>query len=127
LQYEPHSKIYNCWMCDSDQKKEYGCTRNKRKPTVRINCTCGGLNEKCEICKGKGVFQVKRCPASTIKKPDINALLPFFFFWRETKRYPDDGAMIKQPRKLVEAFELMSYVSNKREKEITDKELKNRK
>lgn len=118
MQYEPFSKLYNCYLCSTEERKQNGCIRPRKQVVKEIRCLCEGLNKRCQICKGKGIFEVKRCPASILNEPSINLLLPFFFFYRETKRFPDDRAILEQPVKLLEAFNLMGAVGTKRETEL---------
>jgi hypothetical protein len=120
LQYKPWTQIYSCNACTAEDKKDNGCRRNRRLAIVKAKCVCEGQFQKCEICKGKGSFPIKRCPRKLITK-NIAGLLPFFHWYRNTDQFPDNGSMLAQPDKLLKAFDLMSTIATRREIAIAEK------
>jgi hypothetical protein len=120
MQYEPFSTLYFCDTCkENGWKKNRGCKINKKNGfSISLPCFCGGY-KKCEICKGKQQFIIKRCPysyASEFKSYDI---IKYYFHYRKTNQYPDGQPMILQPLFLLNAFNIMSFISNKKEFELS--------
>ena len=58
---------------------------------------------------------MNECPARILREKEVAILLPLFFFWHQTFRYPDDRSILKQPTKLRSAFDLMHRISRDRE------------
>ena len=52
--------------------------------------------------------------------------MPYFYFWRETKRFPDDKARLQQPVLLIGAINIMHGVCNEIEKQEFENARKNK-
>ena len=127
LQHEPFCKIFNCELCKFQGSQERnGCRKEKTEKVLDFDCICDG-QKRCRICKGKGTFPLYRCPVVMANDQAVNLILPFFFHWKATNymMFPDNKGRIYQPVKMLEAFTLLSFISNKREAIALEK-LKNK-
>jgi len=114
MYYSPNNKIFNCAICQS--KETLGCEKdNIADIPFKPPCICHGLNDKCEICQGKGHFTMRRCPIIALSQPSIRRLVPYFFEWKNDGRYPDGQGRVYQPIKLMEAFSLCNAVCQEQE------------
>lgn len=118
LSYDPWSKIFKCSDC-STEKHARGCTSNRRE-VVQIPCICNG-QRGCDICHGRGTISYKRCPSSYPRERWIYELLPYYYRYRATNEYPDRRGRLYQSVLMVEAFELMSLISSKKEMDQLEK------
>jgi len=89
-----------------------GCVRPTKKPLWVIDeCIhCNG-NKDCKYCKGKGKIMVHRCPRCI----QDSSLIPYFIAWKNSQyiAYPDGRGRIFQPRKLIQAFDILAYYWDK--------------
>jgi len=111
--------MYSCSYCSPAEKPQKGCKRPKRRAIHPFGCTCDSDN-RCDICKGKGRFLLKRCPEAYTRDAGIRPIMPYFFAWRNNSVFPDAGARIDQPTLLLEAFGILQGACCKREREIAE-------
>jgi len=116
IQYDPFKQLFNCGNCSDEDKKYKGCDYDLDFAVMSPGCYCDGDNN-CDICEGKGFFELRRCPARVNRKEIVRKLLPFFYHWKATSyvEYPDGGCRLDQPAGLLEAFSLLCNVSTNRE------------
>lgn len=103
---EPPADRYVCKQCKLTERQESrGCEKETDSEFWRIEyCPiCGGKNEKCFLCNGKGEISMSRCPRATA---DFR-LLPFFKEYQKTGNWPDGRGRLFQPIKLILAFDLL--------------------
>jgi len=110
-------QVYNCKNCDKKLKRLRGCIRPyKRKVIWTIDeCIfCEGKNKHCPYCKGKGKIPVHQCPQMVARNP---YLLPYFNAYRNSNylAWPDGRGRLYQPKKLIQAFDVLNYYYNKLE------------
>jgi hypothetical protein len=117
--YDPWKTLYDCNDCNRQTKVEYGCNRKentKLGPIVKIKCICD-RNKQCKLCKGTNLISINVCPNKTATN-DIRQLVPFFMHYKETKQFPDNGCYIDQPNLLIDVFNLMTIITNRKELEL---------
>jgi hypothetical protein len=64
---------------------------------------CGGNDEECFLCNGKGEISMSRCPRAIA---DFR-LLPFFQEYQNKGTWPDGRGRLYQPVKLILAFDIL--------------------
>jgi hypothetical protein len=105
-------KIYDCKKCKSGQNKKRGCVRPAKKPVWKIDeCIhCDG-DKNCIYCKGKGKIMVHRCPRCI----QDSSLIPYFIAWKNSQyiAYPDGRGRLYQPKKLIQAFDVLGFYWDK--------------
>ena len=120
--FQPISGEFCCDTCEPADKKKRGCTKDRKRGYVRlIGCTCN-KRKSCELCKGIGSFEIRRCPRGV----DTFGLLPFFYMWKDSGYtiFPDGTGMLYQPTKMIEAFLLMRSVLIPLEAEVEAQAIK---
>jgi hypothetical protein len=114
------SSLYECDKCTTYDKKIKGCKRNRRSVVVfDCACVCGG-RIKCPICGGikrDNTIRVRRCPRAILKE-HVSRIVPYFyrFINSDFMEYPDGRGMIYQPKKLVNAFDILTSIYQKEKK-----------
>ena len=110
---------YDCKTCTEEEKKEMGCTEpineNKNSNGVwRIDFCIGFCDgdENCKICNGSNQTKVWRCPRALVN-PEVQRLLPYFFDYygalsNGLSLWPDGKGRLWQPKKLIQAFDIMA-------------------
>lgn len=109
--------VYDCKKCDSYQKKERGCKRNKRRSFLEIECICKGA-KKCEICGGQkkgNAIKVYRCPRVSLLDTSVSRIVPYFYHWlaSDFMVFPDGRGRYYQPKKLLNAFDILLEIRNR--------------
>ena len=59
---------------------------------------------------------MKRCPVKLVSDFNMASVVDYFFFWKHTYRFPDDGPRLSQPTKLLRAFSFMQNLCYEFEK-----------
>lgn len=111
---------YDCDKCGYDDRKRKGCEKNKRKHVFDCDCICEG-KVKCNICGGikrDNTVRVKRCPRSILKE-HVSRIVPYFYRYVASNyaQFPDGRGLIYQPKKLISAFDVLTIVHGREEKE----------
>jgi hypothetical protein len=119
------SSVYDCKKCTAIEKKINGCKRNKRKPVLEVECICNGAN-KCQYCGGikKGnTLRTQRCPRASLLDTSISRIVPYFYRWIVSNfvEFPDGLGMYYQPKKMLDAFDILLTVYNREEAEKNKK------
>lgn len=122
------AKIHNCRSCEDQEKIERGCTRpvdQKQRPNgvwKITNCfACHGENSDCAICRGNNEIPVFQCPRALATR-QFTTLLPYFFEYYAGLsnsgiiNWPDGKPRLKQPIKLIQAFDMMASIQSERDK-----------
>jgi len=103
---------FTCQTCRQGPRPKPKCLRPKRKPIWMIDeCIhCDG-DKNCIYCKGKGKIPVHRCPRCI----QDASLLPYFIAWKNSNytAYPDGRGRLYQPRKMIQAFDVLSFYYEK--------------
>lgn len=120
-------QVYNCKTCTKKEKKQRGCIRpfkNKVIWTIDECVYCEGKNKNCIYCKGKGKIFVRQCPRAMSK---CSYLLPYFIAYRHSNGlvWPDGRGRLYQPKKLVDAFDILGYYFAKHEEKQQSKVMEN--
>jgi hypothetical protein len=103
---EPPADRYVCGPCKLTKRQEgRGCTGSIDRELWKIEyCpVCGGEDEECFLCNGKGEISMSRCPRATA---DFR-LLPFFKDYQRLETWPDGRGRLFQPVKLILAFDIL--------------------
>jgi hypothetical protein len=69
------------------------------------------------LCKGTNLISINVCP-NKLATSDIRYLVPFFLYYRDSKKFPDDVSYIDQPELLIETFRLMDLIMSRKELEL---------
>lgn len=117
------SKTFDCEFCDKELKKQRGCKRNSRVKFVeQFECSCN-KNEKCTICGGKGLIKLTSCPRKIFDNFGISRTLSFFNFYQncEYRQFPNGKSLLKQPIKMLSAFNFLTGLENRKIKREYEK------
>ncbi len=82
--------------------------RSNRKEDIEFNLSCD-----------KHRFHI--CPVGVVSE-ESNRLLKMFFICKEFKCLPDEGALLDQDNRIIEAFELINTTINKFENSEIEKQ-----
>ena len=85
---------------------------------------CGGV-DGCDICKGAGSFEIRRCPVVLASGRDTQIVRRFFSLWRMGGKglWPDGGPALEQATALVAAFSIMENATQEGERRDMDNEM----
>jgi hypothetical protein len=113
-------RIFQCEFYLKFKRCPTSCTIAKHWSSDCYECK-GDIDPECVLCKGSGHVTHQGCPRSAAR--DIQSLLPYFFIWRAHKCtvWPDGRAMVYQPIKLNQAFQLLSWYFLSKEKKEAEK------
>ena len=109
-------QIFNCRSCAKEDALKRGCIRPAKTRIWKIDeCYfCGGKNDLCRYCHGKGEIEVRRCPRAAASE---TPLLPYFVAYYNSNylAWPDGRGRLYQPKKLIAAFDMMTFYFRKLE------------